>query len=199
MLIGQCSQGESKVSPHESQGLRREVVWDIPGAPSSQSYGFSSSHVWMWELDYKESWALKMMLLNYSVGEDSWESLGQQGDPTPVSPEGNQSWIFSGRTDAEVETPILWPPDAKNWLLWKDPDAGKDWRQEKGTTEDKMVGWHHRLDGREFEQALGVWNGQGSLPCCSPWGRRVGHHWATELNWTGGPVVKTQHFYCRGQ
>ena len=84
----------------------------------------------------------------------------------------DQSWIFIGRTDAEAETPILWPPDAKNWLIGKDPDAGKDWRQEKGTTEDEMVRWHHRLDGLEFEQALGVGDRQGSLWCCSPWGHK---------------------------
>ena len=91
----------------------------------------------------------------------------------PVHPKGNQSWIFIGRTDAEVETPKLWPPDLKNWLLRKDPDGGKDWRQdEKGTTEDEMVGWHHQLDGHEFEQALGVGVGQGNLACCSPWGHK---------------------------
>ena len=97
---------------------------------------------------------------------------------------GNQSWIFIGRTDAEAETPILWPPDAKNWLIGKDPDAGKDWRQEeKGTTEDEMVAWHYQLYGHEFEQAPGVGDGQGSLACCSLWGRRIGQDWATELNW----------------
>ena len=91
----------------------------------------------------------------------------------PVNPKGNQSWMFIGRTDAEAETPILWPPDVKNWLIWKYPDAGKDWRQEeKWTTEDKMVGWHHRLDGHEFAQALGVGDGQGSLVCCTPWGSK---------------------------
>ena len=101
----------------------------------------------------------------------------------PVHPKGDQSWKFIGRTDAEAETPILWPPDAKHWLIGKDPDSGKDWRQEeKGTTEDEMVGWHHRLNGHEFEQAPGVGDGQGSLVCCSPWGRRVGHNWVTELN-----------------
>ena len=88
--------------------------------------------------------------LNCGVGEDSWESLGQQGDQ-PVHPKRNQSWIFIGKTDAEDETPILWPPDVKNWLIWKDPDAGKDWRREKGMTEDEMVGWHHQLNGHEFE------------------------------------------------
>ena len=102
----------------------------------------------------------------------------------PVSPKGSQSWIFIGRIDAEAETPILWPPDVKNWLIGKDPDAGQDWRQEeKGTTEDEMVGWHHRLNEHEFEQALGVGDGQGSLASCSPWGRRVGHNWEAELSW----------------
>ena len=88
----------------------------------------------------------------------------------PVHPKGNQPWIFIGKTDAEAEAPVLWPPDAKNWLLGKDPDAGKDWRQEKkATTEDEMVGWHHQVNGHEFEQALGGGDGQGSLACCSPW------------------------------
>ena len=102
----------------------------------------------------------------------------------PVNPKGNHSWIFTGRTDAEAETLILWPPDGKNWLLGKNPDAEKDWRQEeKGTIEDEMVGWHHWLNGHEFEQALGVGDGQGSLACCSPWGRRELD--TTEwLNWT---------------
>ena len=102
----------------------------------------------------------------------------------PVLPKGNQSWIFIGRTDAEAEAPILWLPDAKNWLIGKDPDAGKDWRQEeKGTTEDEMVGWHHWLDGHEFEQALGVGGGQGSVACSSLWGCRESD--MTEgLNWT---------------
>ena len=102
----------------------------------------------------------------------------------PVNPKGNQSWIFIGRTDAESEVPILCLPDAKNWFIGKDPDSGKDWRQErlKGITEDEVVGWHHRLDGHEFEQALRAGDGQGSLECCSPWGCRVGQDWATELN-----------------
>ena len=100
----------------------------------------------------------------------------------PVNPKGNQSWIFIGRTDAEAGTPILWPPDMKNWLIGKDPDAGKDWRQkEKRTTEDEMVGWHHQLDGLEFELAPGVGDGQGSLACCSMGLQRVGHNWVTEL------------------
>ena len=123
------------------------------------------------------------MLLNCGAGEDSWESLGCK-EIKPVNPKGNQSWIFIGRTDAEAETPILWPPDVKNWLLGKDPDAGKNWRrEEKGMTEDKMVGWHHQLDGHEFEQALGVDDGQGRLVCCSPCGCKESD--TTErLNWT---------------
>ena len=102
----------------------------------------------------------------------------------PVDPKGNQSWIFIGRTDTEAETLTLWPPNVKNWLTGKDPDAGKDWRrEEKGTTQDEMVGWHHRLNGHEFEQALGVGDGQGGLVCCSPWGHKKLD--MTEwLNWT---------------
>ena len=100
-----------------------------------------------------------------------------------VNPKGNQSWIFVGRTDAQEETPILWPPDGKNWLIGKDPDAGKDWRwEEKGMTEDEMFGWHHR--GREFEQAPGIGDGQGSLACWSQWGQKELDMIATELNWT---------------
>ena len=102
----------------------------------------------------------------------------------PVNPKGNQFWMFIGRTDAEAEAPILWPPDGENWLIGKDSDAGKDWRQEeKGMTEVKMVGWHHQLDGHVFEQALGAGDGQGGLACCSPRGDRVGHNWVTELKW----------------
>ena len=100
------------------------------------------------------------MLLNYGVGEHSWESLEQQ-EIKSVNPKGNQSWIFIGRTDAETETPIFWRPDVKRWLIWKDPDVGKDWRQEeRGTTEDEIVGWHHRFNGHEFEQTLGDSKGQ---------------------------------------
>ena len=99
----------------------------------------------------------------------------------PVHPK-DQSWVFIGRIDAEAEIPILWPPDAKSWLIGKDPDAGRDWGQEeKGTTEDEMVGWHHWLDGHGFGWTLGVGDVQGGLVCCSPWGCRVGHDWVTEL------------------
>jgi len=143
----------------------------------------SSSHVWMWELDYKESWMLKNWCFWTVVLEKTLESPLDCKEIQPVHPKGDQSWIFIGMTDAEAETPILWPPDAKNWLIGKDPDAGQDWRQEeKGTTEDETVGWHHQLDGHECEQASGVGDGQGSLVCCSPWGRKESD--TTErLNW----------------
>ena len=119
---------------------------------SIQSCGFSSSCVWVWELDYKESWALKNWCFWTVVLEKTLESPLNRKEIKPVHPKGNQSWIFMVKTDSEAKTPILWPPDAKNWLIGKDPDAGKDWRQEeKGTTEDKIVGWHHRLSGHEFE------------------------------------------------
>ena len=120
--------------------------------PSSQGYGFSSGHVQMWELDQKKSWAPKNGCLWTVVLEKTLESPLDWKEISPVHPKGNQSWIFIGGTDAEAETPILWPPDVKNWLIGKDPDAGKDCRQEeKETTEDKMVGWHHWLDEHEFE------------------------------------------------
>ena len=152
--------------------------------PSSQSHGFSSSHLWIWELDHIESQVLKNWCFWTVVLEKSLESPLDCKEIQPVHPKGNQSWIFIGRTDAAAETPIIWPPDAKNWLTGKDPDAGKDWRQEEeGTTEDEMVGWHHQLDGHDFEQALGVDDGQGSLVCCSPWGHQELD--TTEpLNWT---------------
>ena len=130
---------------------------------------FPSSHGWMWEFDYKGSWALKNWRFWKVVLEKTLERPLGSNEIQPVHPEGNQSWVFTGRTDAEAKTPILWPPDVKNWLIGKDPDAGKDWRrEEKGMTEDEMVGWYHWLDGHEFEQALGVGDGQGSLVCYSP-------------------------------
>ena len=118
---------------------------------SSQSYGFSSSHVWMWDLDYEESWAPKNCFFWTVVLEKTLESLLDCKEVQTVHPKGNRSWIFIGRTDAESEAPILWPSDAKNQLTGKDPDVGKDWGQEKRMIEDEMVGWHHRLDGHEFE------------------------------------------------
>ena len=154
-------------------------------SPSSQSYGFSSSHVWWWELEHKEGWALKKWCLWTVVLEKTLESPLDCKEIQPVHPKGNQSWIFIGRTDAEAETPILWPPDVKNWFIGKDPDSGQDWRQEEqGMTEHEMVGWHHRLNGHEFEQAPEVGEGQGSLACYSPRVRKESDR--IELNWTEG-------------
>ena len=135
----------------------------------------------MWEADYKESWVTKNWCFWTVVLEKTLESSLDK-EITLVHPKWNQPWIFIGRTDVEAKTPILWPPDVKNWLTGKDPDAGKDrGQEEKGTTEDEMVRWHHRFDGHECEQAPGDDEGQGSLACCSPWGcKRVGHNWATE-------------------
>ena len=126
----------------------------------------------------------ELMLLNCGVGEDSWESLRLQG----VHSEGDQPWDFFGGNDAEAETPVLWPPHVKSWLIGKDFDAGRDWGQEKGMTEDEMAGWHHWLDGRESEWTPGVGDGQGGLVCCDSWGCKELDtteqlKW-TELNWT---------------
>ena len=137
----------------------------------------------MWELNYKESWALKTWCFWTVVLDNTLESPLDCKEIKPVNPKGNHSWIFIGRTDAEVVTPILWPPHAKNWLIGKDLDAGKDWKQEKGMREDEMVGWHHRLKGHEFEQVLGVGDGQGILVLQSMGLQSVIHGWATELNW----------------
>ena len=149
--------------------------------PSSQTYGFSSSHVWMWELGHKEGCTLKNGCFQIVVLEKTLESSLDSKKIKPVNPKRNQPWIFVGSTDAEAEALILWPPDAKNSLIGKDPGAGQDWRQEeKGTTEDEMVGWHHWLNGHSFEQAQGDGDGQGSL-ACSPMGSyRGGHDWVTE-------------------
>ena len=166
------------------QHIKKQRCYFANKGPSSQSYGFSSSHVWILDLDYKESWALKNWCFWTVVLEKTLESPLDCKEIQLVHSKGNQSWIFIGRTDADAETPILWPSNAKNWLIGKDSDAGKDWRQEKmGTTRDEMVGWHHWLNGHEFEQALGIGDGQGSLACCSPWGRKESD--TTErLNWT---------------
>ena len=133
--------------------------------PSSQSYDFSSSHVWMWEVDYKEGWMLKNWRFWTVVLEKTLESP-LNCKIKPVHPKGNQPWIFIGRTDAKAESPILWPPDTKSWLRRKDPDTGKHWRQGKETREET----YHWLNGHEFEQAVGDGEGQEGLACCSPWG-----------------------------
>ena len=123
------------------------------------------------------------MLFYYGVGEDFWESLGCK-ETQPVHSKGDQSWVFIGRTDVEAETPVLWPPDVKSWLILKDPDAGKDWGQEeKGTTEDEMVGWHHQLSGHGFGWTPGVGDGQGGLACSSSWGHKESNT-TEQLKWT---------------
>ena len=154
-----------------------------------------------WELDGKESWALKNCCF-WTVGWRRLESPLDCKEIQLVNPKGNQSWIFTARTEAEAS--ILWPPDMKNWLIGKDPDAGKDWRQEeKGMTEDEMVGWHHRLNIHGFEQSLGVGDGQGSLECCSPWGHKESDmtKWLNWLSWyfkmgfPGGLLLKESTCY----
>ena len=133
------------------QRIKKQRYYFVNKVPSSPSYSFTSGHVWMWELGYKESWALKNWCFWTVVLEKTLESPLHCKEIQPVHPKGNQSWVFIGRTDVEAETPILWPPDAKSWLFWKDSDIGKDWRQEeKEKTEDEMVGWHHWLNGHEF-------------------------------------------------
>ena len=134
---------------------------------------FASSHERMWELDHKEGWVPKNWCFWIVVLEKTLESSLDCKEIQPVHFKGDQSWIFIGRTDAEAETPILWPPHAKSWLIGKDPDAGKDWRQEeKGVIEDEMAGWHHWFDGRESEWTPEVGDGQGGLACCDSWGRK---------------------------
>ena len=166
------------------QHIKKQRHYFVSKNPSSQGYGFSSSHVWMWELDCEESCAPRNRCFWTVELEKTLESPLDSKGMQPVHPKGNQSLIFFERTDVEAETPILWPPHAKSWLIWKDPDAGKDWGQEeKGTTEDEMVGWHHRLNGQEFGWASGVGDGQGGLACCGSWG--CIHSEMTErLNWT---------------
>ena len=138
----------------------------------------------MWELCYKESWVQKNWCFWTVVLEKTLESPLDCKETQPVHPKGNQFWTFIGMADVEAETPILWPPDAKNWCIGKDPDAGKDWRQEeKRTTEDEMVRWHHQLNALEFKQTPGVDDRQGSLACCSLWGHKE-LDTTEQLNWT---------------
>ena len=151
--------------------LKKQTHYFANKGLSSQCYDFSSSHVWMWELYYKESWVPKNWCFWTVVLEKALESPWDCREIQPVHPKGDQSWVFIERTDAEAEAPILWPPDVKNWLIGKDPDARIDWRQEKsGMTEGETVGWHHQLNGNEFGWTPGVGDGQGGLVCCSPWG-----------------------------
>ena len=150
--------------------------------PSSQCHGFSSSHVWSWELDYKESWVPKNWCFWTVVLEKTFESSLDCKEIQPVHPKGDQSWVFIGRTVAEAEDPILWPLETKNWLIGKDPDAGKDWRQEeKGPREDEMVEWHHWLDGLWTSSGSWWWTGKSGM-LQSMGSQRVEHNWVTELS-----------------
>ena len=153
------------------QHIKKQRHYFFDRGPYSQSYGFSNSHVWMWELDHKGGWTLKNWCFWTVVMGKTLESPLESKEVKPVNPKGNQPWIFIRRMDAEAL--IFWRPDAKSWLTGKDPDAGKCWRQEEnGMTQDEMVGWHHQQEGHEFEQAPGDDEGQGSLAGCSPWGHK---------------------------
>ena len=164
------------------QHIKKQRRYFVNKGPSSQSYGFSSSRVWMWELDYKENRALKNWYFWTVVLQKILESPLDYKEIKAVNPKGNQPWLFTGRTDSETEAPILWPPYAKKWLIGKDPDARKDWGQEeKGATEDKMVGWHHWLNGLEFEQAPGDGDEQGNPGVLQSMGlQRIRHNLVTK-------------------
>ena len=164
------------------QHIKKQRHYFANKGPFSQSYSFSSGHVGMWELDHKKGWALKNWCFWTVVLEKTLESPLDFKEIKPINPKGNQSWIFIGRTDAEAEASLLWPPDMKSWFIRKDPGAGKDWRlEEKGMTEDEMVGWHHWLNGHEFEQASRKWWRTGKPGMLQSMGsQRVRRNWATE-------------------
>ena len=166
------------------QHIEKQRHYFANKGPSSQGYGFSSRPVWMWELDCEESWALKNWYFSTVVLEKTLESPLDCKEIQPVHSKGDQPWDFFGRTDAKAETPVLWPPHTKSWLIGKDSDAGKDWGQEeKGATEVEMAGWHHWLDGRESGWTPGVGDGQRGLACCDSWGCKESD--TTEWpNWT---------------
>ena len=167
-----------------SQHIKKQRYYFADKGLSNKSYSFSSSQVQIWELDQKEGWVPKNWCFWSVVLEKTVESPLDLKEIKAVNCKGNQSWIFIGRTDAEAEAPVLWPTHVKNWLIGKDPDAGEHWKQEeKGITEDEMVGWHHGPNGHEFEQVPGVGDGQGSLECCSPWGHKK-LDMTEHLNWT---------------
>ena len=166
---------------------KAETLFCQPSS-SSEGYGFSCGHVWMWELDCEEGWAQKnwcfwtvVLVKTFEWKEKNpWNArISNQSILKGISPEYSLEGLM-----LKLKLPIVWPPDGKSWLIWKAPGAGKDWRQEeKGTTEDEMVGWHHQLDGHEFEEAPGVGDGQGGLVCCDSWGRKESDT-TEQLNWT---------------
>ena len=174
------------------QHIKKQRHYFSNKGPSSQGYGFSSSHEWMWELHYKESWALKNWCFWSVVLEKTLESPLDCKEIQPVHAKGDQSWVFIGRTDVEAETPIFWLPHVKNWLIWKDPDTRKDWGQEeKGTREDEMVALHHWLNGHGFGWTSEVGHGQGGLAYCNSWVTKS----QTQLSdWT--ELTVNLSFYC---
>ena len=179
------------MTPLSWQKVKKRHYFASKG-PSSQGYDSSSGHVWMWELDCKESWVPKNWRFWTVVLEKTLESPLACKEVQPVHSKGDQSWVFIERTDAKAETPILWPPHAKSWLIGKDSDAGKGWGQEeKGMTEDEMAGWHHRLDGHEFGWTPGVGDGQGGLVCCNTWGRKESDM-TEQLNWTNCEIIRNK-------
>ena len=156
------------------QHIKKQRHYFANKRPSTQSYGFSSSHVWMWELDCEENWVLKNWWFWTVVLDKTLESPLDCKEIQPVYSKGDQSWVLFGSADSKVETPVLWSPHEKSWLIGKDSDAERNWRQEeKGMTEDEMAGWHHWLDGCEFAWTPRVGDGQGGLVCCNSWGRKV--------------------------
>ena len=166
------------------QHIKKQRPYFVNKGLYSQGYGLSSGHVEMWDLDYKESWAVKNWCVWTVVLEKTLESPLDCQEIQQVHPKWEQSWVFIGMTEFEAESPIRRPPDAKSWLIWKDPDAGKNWGQEeKGVTVDEMVGWHHRLDGHVFGWTPGVGDGQGVLACCSSWSCKE-LDMIERLNWT---------------
>ena len=153
--------------------MRKQRYHLADKGPYSQNYAFSSNHIQMWELDHKADWVPKNYCFQNVVLEKTLESPLDSEEIKPVNPKGNQPWIFTGRTNVKAEASILWPPDVKNWLMWKDTDAGEYWRQnEKWATEDEMVGWHHQFNRHEVQQTPGDNEGQGRLVCCSPYGHK---------------------------
>ena len=173
--------------------IEKQRDYFVKKGPSSQGYGFSIGHVWMWELDCEESWVPKNWCFWTVVLEKTLESLLNYKEIQLVHAKGDQSWVFIGRTDAKAETPIFWQPHVKSWFIGKDPDAGRDWGQEeKGTTEDEMPGWHHRLDEHEFEWTSGIGDGQGGLACCYSWGLKKSDT-TKRLNWIDPRFVLAFH------
>ena len=166
------------------QHIQKQRHYFAHKGQSSQNYGFSTGYVWMWELDCEESLASKNWCFWTLVLEKTLESPSDCKEIQPVHSKGDQSWVFFGRNAAKAETPVLWPPRVKSWLIGKDPDARRDCRQEEqGMTEDEMAGWYHWLHGHEFEWTLGVGDGQGGLVCCSSWGRKE-LDTTERMNWT---------------